>query len=174
MTPLDDALRSELKALYAAIDAEVAAAAPRCQISGRCCRFREYDHTLFVAEIEAALLLAEAPPPARPLDDDGASCPWQDAAGRCTARDARPSGCRVFFCDPSFAERMPVLAEAAVTRLKALADRHHRPWNYAPLHRHLRAAIDEPTPTSAPHMGMTESGVAAELPRAGREQAVDP
>lgn len=157
MRRLDDAVRAELKALYAALDAEVAAAAPRCDLSGRCCHFREYDHTLFVAEVEAALLREEAPPPVRALDD-GATCPWQDAAGRCTAREARPSGCRVFFCDPTFQDAMPELAERHITRLKELVQRHGWPWNYAPLHHHLQTPsepVDPPAvaspPTAHPH-----------------------
>ena len=73
--------RDALRALYAELDAEVAAARARsAELSGRCCRFAEYDHTLFLSAPEAALLLADAPPPSRPLDD-GATCPWQDARG---------------------------------------------------------------------------------------------
>ena len=39
----------------------------------------------------------------RPLDQ-GATCPWQDSRGHCTAREARPLGCRVYYCDPAFEE----------------------------------------------------------------------
>jgi hypothetical protein len=87
--------------------------------------------------VEAALLLDEAPPPVRPLDD-GATCPWQDEAGRCTARQVRPSGCRVFFCDSAYREAMPIIAERHLERLKALVRRRGLPWDYAPLHHHLR------------------------------------
>ena len=31
---------------------------PVCQLSGRCCRFKEYGHTLFVSTAEVRLLLA--------------------------------------------------------------------------------------------------------------------
>src|SRR5262249_44723991 len=79
--------REQLRALYAALDEAVAGFGPTCRLSGRCCRFAEYGHTLFLSAPEAELLLADAPPPARPLDD-GATCPWQDTLGRCTARDA--------------------------------------------------------------------------------------
>ena len=50
---------------------------PVCELSGRCCRFHEYGHTLFLPLPEAAVLIADAPPPGRDLDD-GDSCPWQD------------------------------------------------------------------------------------------------
>ena len=139
--PITDpaSFRDALRGLYQELDAEVAVIGPLCQLSGRCCRFTEYGHTLFVSAPEAALLVAEAPAPVRPLDD-GATCPWQDVHGRCTARDARPLGCRVYFCDPSFELHAAELSERYIGRLKQLVDAHDLPWNYAPLHRHLRQA----------------------------------
>jgi hypothetical protein len=83
--------------------------------------------------------MSDAPAPPRELDD-GHSCPWQDRKGRCTAREARPLGCRVFFCDPTFEKVAPELSEKFLNRLKDLADRHNWSWNYAPLHCHLRDA----------------------------------
>jgi hypothetical protein len=134
-----DRLRGPLTTLYAALDAAVAAFGPVCELSGRCCRFAEFDHTLFLSSVEAELLLADAPAPARALDD-GATCPWQDAAGRCTARGARPLGCRVFFCDPAYLPHAAGLSEEFLGRLKRLVEDLGLPWDYAPLHRHLHAA----------------------------------
>ncbi|MDB5350226.1 MAG: hypothetical protein JWN86_1473 [Planctomycetota bacterium] len=134
-----DRLRRELRVIYDDLAREVAEAGPVCELSGRCCRFAEYDHTLFLSAMEAEILTADAPPPSRPLDD-GASCPWQDHAGRCTAREARPLGCRVYFCEPSYQERSHELSERFLSRLKCLANELNRSWGYAPLHQHLRAA----------------------------------
>jgi Fe-S-cluster containining protein len=134
--------REALQGVYADVDAEVARQTPVCAISGRCCRFEEYGHTLFVSSPEFALLLADAPAPSRPLDD-GATCPWQDDRGRCSARGARPLGCRVYFCDPDFQEKAPEIAEAGIARLKRLVDEKGLPWDYAPLHRHLHRARDD-------------------------------
>lgn len=131
--------RDALQAIYAALDAEIARRAPVCQLSGRCCRFVEYDHTLFLTTAELGVLLADAPAPSRPLDD-GETCPWQDAQGRCTAREARPLGCRVYFCDPGYEGQAAELTETFLARLKELARTYGLPWNYAPLHHHLRAA----------------------------------
>jgi hypothetical protein len=128
--------QAELRELYAELDAAVARLAPVCLISGRCCRFEEYGHTLFLSLIEADYLVREAPQPPGVLDE-GRTCPWQDDRGRCTAREARPLGCRVFFCDPAYQDQAPVLSEQFIARLKRLAERHGLPWNYAPLHRHL-------------------------------------
>jgi Fe-S-cluster containining protein len=149
-----DHFREALQALYAELDAEIARLGPACALSGRCCRFEEYGHTLFLSAPEAALLVAEAPAPSRPLDE-GATCPWQDAEGRCTARAARPLGCRVYFCDPSYQPRAPELSERYISRLKRLVADHDEDWDYAPLHRHLRRFASEgvrfpPSPATPP------------------------
>jgi Fe-S-cluster containining protein len=142
-SPLDPStFREALQEVYADVDAEVARHSPVCAISGRCCRFEEYGHTLFVSAPEFELLLADAPAPVRPLDG-GATCPWQDDRGRCSAREARPLGCRVYFCDPSYQPIAPEIAEAGIARLKRLVDERGLPWNYAPLHRHLDRAAEE-------------------------------
>lgn len=140
-----DAMRAAVLAIYADLDAEVARRAPVCQLSGRCCRFKEYDHTLFLSAPELNVLLADAPPPVRPLDE-GSTCPWQDAQGRCTARNARPLGCRVYFCDPSYEGQAEELSEIFLGRLRRLADDYGQPWNYAPLHNHLRSAWSDRLP----------------------------
>jgi hypothetical protein len=142
-------IRDELRALYRELDLAVAMKGPVCQVSGRCCRFKDYGHTLFLSAPEALLLIADAPQPPGQIDN-GESCPWQDARGRCTAREARPLGCRVFFCDPSFETHAPELTEIFLARLKQLASRHDWPWNYAPLHHHLRQAQVDGRLTLAP------------------------
>jgi|SRR5579864_6130192 len=134
--------REDLYTLYADLDAAVARVGPVCRLSGRCCRFDEHGHTLFLSAPEFAILLADAPAPVRPLDE-GASCPWQDSLGRCIARDARPLGCRVYYCDPDFENQAPELSEQFITKLKQLAEKHGLPWSYAALHQHLHLAQQE-------------------------------
>jgi Fe-S-cluster containining protein len=143
-----DAYRADLRSIYEELDAEVSRLAPRCDLSGRCCRFEEYGHTLFVSTLEAALLVADAQPPSRELDS-GSTCPWQDSRGLCTARSARPLGCRIYFCDPSYQDHMSELSETFVRRLKSLADRRGLPWDYAPLHRQLSHALGARVPASS-------------------------
>ncbi len=133
-----------LRRLYDELDAAVAGHGPTCQLSGRCCRFQEFGHTLFLSAPEADYLLGNAPPPARPLDE-GSTCPWQDGRGHCTARDARPLGCRLYYCDPAYQDAIPELGEHFITRLKRLVDERGLRWDYAPLHRHLHAARDAGT-----------------------------
>jgi Fe-S-cluster containining protein len=131
--------RSELRQVYEELDAEIARLSPRCELSGRCCRFLEYEHTLFLSTIEADYLLRAAPPPVRELDD-GATCPWQNESGRCTAREGRPLGCRVYFCDPKYIEQAPELSERYLAKIKSITARGGLPWDYASLHRHLEGA----------------------------------
>jgi len=133
---VEPAWRVEIRALYEELDAQVARLGPVCELSGRCCRFQEYGHTLFVSAPEVRFLLCAAPGPHRPLDR-GETCPWQDHQGRCTARDARPLGCRVYYCDPSYQHAGHELSERFIGRLKQLTETHGLPWNYAPLHHHL-------------------------------------
>jgi len=140
--PLDpENFRDDLHAIYADLGADVAIAGPICALSGRCCRFEEFGHTLFLSEPEFTLLLADAPRPVRPLDN-GETCPWQDSRGRCTAHAARPLGCRVYFCDDSYESHAHDLSERHIQRLKQLVDARGLPWNYAPLHHHLRRAAE--------------------------------
>jgi Fe-S-cluster containining protein len=141
MSGADPGFFEGLQDLYADLATAIAAHAPVCQVSGRCCRFVEYDHTLFVSSLEVAWLLATGPAPVRPLDS-GQTCPWQDAQGRCTARDARPLGCRLYYCDPSFETAMQELAESFIRRLKRLHAEYGQPWDYRPLHGHLQSARD--------------------------------
>jgi hypothetical protein len=138
-------LLNSVLAVYREVDAIVAAAAPRCDASGRCCRFTEYGHTLFLSQFEADILLATAPPYRQPVTRD--ACPFQ-VENLCTAREERPLGCRIYFCDPNFQEQQQTITEAAVGKLKKLADAHNTGWRYAPLHVFLNEA-DRPQPTTA-------------------------
>lgn len=141
-SPIPEPAFTALLAIYAALDAEVARRGPRCQLSGRCCRFEEFGHTLFVSRIEAEMLVDQAPAPSRPLDA-GLTCPWQDAHGRCAARQARPLGCRAYFCDPAYEPTAHEVSEPHITKLKQLARDYDLPWSYQPLHHHLRRLREE-------------------------------
>jgi len=124
-------IRNLVLAIYAEADAAVAAAGPRCESSGRCCRFKEYGHTLFISQLEADVLLESAPPYAKPVSDE--FCPFQ-VGNLCTAREPRPLGCRVYFCDPAYQETGNQITETFLRRLKQLAEELGLGWRYAPLH----------------------------------------
>jgi hypothetical protein len=131
---MSEALRRQVLDLYREVDQAVAAAGPVCVASGRCCRFKEYGHTLFLSNLEAEVLLAGAPPYERPVSAD--FCPFQKDT-LCTAREQRPLGCRIYYCDPAYQETGNRLTEVYLHRLKALAQEHGLAWRYAPLHHFL-------------------------------------
>ena len=133
---MTDEVRKDVLAVYADADAAIAEARPRCDASGRCCRFTEYGHTLFISAFEAEILLERAPFYEQPVSRDG--CPFQ-IEGLCTARDSRPLGCRIYFCDPGYESRMSEITEDALAKLKRIADAHGTGWHYAPLHHFLNA-----------------------------------
>jgi len=128
-------LRSELLALYDDLAAEIAAAGPVCELSGRCCRFKEYGHTLFLSRPEADLLLEPGLPENAVVDESG--CPFQ-VQGLCTARERRPLGCRVYYCDRNYAGVGEALSERYIARLKKLHAESATAWEYRPLHDFLR------------------------------------
>ena len=108
--PIDPTRRSARPCvrLYAELDAGGRRATGRsAELSGRCCRFEEYGHTLFLSAPEAEMLLADAPPPVRPLDD-GADLPLAGRTGA-AAPPARPGpwAVGVYYCDHAYPGRDP-------------------------------------------------------------------
>lgn len=155
---MTDDVRREVLAVYADADAAVRQAGPRCDASGRCCRFKEYGHTLFISHFEAELLLETAPRYEKPVTSDG--CPFQ-VSGLCTARESRPLGCRIYFCDPTYEETGNRITEESIAKLKHVADAHATGWRYAPLHVFLNEAERPGTP---PADTMSSTGPRVALP----------
>lgn len=134
----DNSMRKGLLAIYAELESEIARAGPVCELSGRCCRFKEYGHTLFISGPEADLLLEQGLPDSATADEAG--CPFQ-VNGLCEARERRPFGCRVYYCDPNFAGKGELLSERYIARLKQLHEETGTRWVYRPLHRFLEEAL---------------------------------
>ena len=132
-------LREGLLEIYEALGVEVAAAGPVCDLSGRCCRFKEYGHRLYISRPEADLLLEQGLPPGASIDEAG--CPFQQG-NLCTARERRPLGCRVYYCDPKYAGRGEELSERFITQLKQLHAETETPWEYGPLHAFLAEHVE--------------------------------
>ena len=133
-----NSLRQGLLEIYDDLAVEISRAAPVCELSGRCCRFKEYGHTLFISRPEAELLLEQGLPAGATVDEAG--CPFQ-VGGLCTAREHRPLGCRAYYCDPNYAGVGEALSERYLSRLKQLHEATGTPWEYQPLHRFLEEAI---------------------------------
>jgi Fe-S-cluster containining protein len=126
----------ELEEVYADLERELSALRPKCELSGRCCRFKEFDHQLWTTGLELDYLLERhALPESIP---DGA-CPYQ-ADGLCGVRDRRMLGCRIFFCDPAYKAAMGPLYEKYHARIKAIHLRHEIAYRYDEVLKTLREA----------------------------------
>jgi Fe-S-cluster containining protein len=111
-----------------------ASASGQCRACGECCRFERFDHRLYVTPAELAWLLAVPPPqPAAPL-----RCPYQ-AGARCMARERRPLGCRIFFCDGGESDQY----EAVHAQVKDLHQKLRVPYAYVELSGALMQLIVE-------------------------------
>lgn len=86
--------------VYADLQQEIDARKPRCQASGRCCRFEEFGHRLYVTTVELAAFVSSLSAQARAGASASAGCPFQQA-NLCSVHAIRPFGCRIFFCDAS-------------------------------------------------------------------------
>ena len=126
---MEDPWKTDLAELYARVDEKVAAGGARCELSGRCCDFPTSDHVLYASGLEGDYAVAAvdgAIPPAA-----SGTCPWF-VDGLCGLRDGRPMGCRIYFCDPSWADEMTVVYETFHAELKQLHERHGRSYVYGP------------------------------------------
>ncbi|HUS48077.1 MAG TPA: hypothetical protein VM098_08155 [Phycisphaerae bacterium] len=122
------AFTAALRDIYARVDRAIARRKAPCRACGRCCRFDQLDHRLYVSPGELALLLLERPKrPIRP-----GRCPYQ--RGRlCTARGRRTLGCRAFFCNERMTDFSHELYEKWHTRIRRLHEKHRLPYLYAEL-----------------------------------------
>lgn len=142
----------ELEAVYRELDERLQH--DTCPASTECCRFAITGREPYVTSIEVALVeraiarkggpraLGKAPAPlgssevsSKPnvgkdkrhlavVDEE--PCPLLDAKGRCSVYDARPFGCRTFFCERAsrssgFSQRD---TNEFVRRIKDIASRH--------------------------------------------------
>jgi len=127
-----------LSELYARVDEVLAEARPRCEMSGRCCDFPTSDHQLWATDLESAHAL-ECAGGVVP-DAPSGLCPWH-VEGTCRLRDGRPLGCRLYFCDPSWADSMAAVYERFHAELKALHTGADIPYSYRP----FVEAVRDPT-----------------------------
>ena len=113
-------ITERMRAFYGEVDAEIASYRPTCWNRGDCCKFDAYGHNLFVTALEMIYFAQGKRDDRRTPRGDG-SCPYQ-VDGRCTAREHRPLGCRIFFCDPAAQGWQGPLYEAHQKRLKQLCE----------------------------------------------------
>lgn len=148
----DPAIAAELEAVFQIIADQVEARRPVCESSGRCCHFREYGHRLYVTGLEAAYALARAGRALAPGEVEAArargDCPFLNAK-QCTIHTVKPSGCRIYYCDPSAADWMPDLSERSLAMIRAIHDRHGVPYRYGEWNELLGRLVEERGPGKA-------------------------
>jgi Fe-S-cluster containining protein len=125
-------VREAVGAVYRDIARAIEQRKPVCVMSGRCCRFEEYGHRLYVTTMELACFvhdLKELGGPERSgLAVDG-GCRFQ-VGKRCGVHAIRPFGCRIFFCDSTAEEWQQSRYEEFHGRLKSLHDSLSVPYFY--------------------------------------------
>jgi Fe-S-cluster containining protein len=131
-------------ALYADVQRAIDARRPACAVSGRCCRFEEFGHRLFVTTVElAAFVAALEGTGRRPGGDpaaawDGTGCPFQSGK-LCGVHAIRPFGCRMFFCDATSTDWQNEAYEQFHARLKRMHEELNVPYFYVEWRAALRA-----------------------------------
>ena len=142
--------------VYATLADAIDIRRPICKTSGRCCRFEEFGHRLYVSTMELAKFVADrrlsenarplkteiAGDRALPLFDQakmqaGASaagsdkpgCPFQ-VDGLCGVHGIRPFGCRIFFCDETSTVWQNEVYEHLHGRLRKLHEELEVPYFY--------------------------------------------
>ncbi len=157
--------------ILAEADAEIAGLKPVCRASGRCCKFEVYGHRLYVTAAEMVhfdhVCVKSSPPgqienqkskitnpPAAGVslqqffaDAQPQGCPYQ-VGGLCTARDARPLGCRIYFCDENAQSWQNAIYEKYHARLRALHEQFGLPYRYLEWRQALRELADQVEPAA--------------------------
>jgi hypothetical protein len=158
-------------AVLAEADADIAARRPVCRSSGRCCHFEDYGHRMYVTRAELvhfAAVIEDSPRGAEAGQEHAAEpgepaaarqgargvslplffaqekpegCPYQ-AGGLCTAREARPLGCRVYFCDANAQSWQSAVYEKYHAKLQALHAAFGVPYEYIEWRAGLRQLMD--------------------------------
>jgi Fe-S-cluster containining protein len=123
---------SAVRELYDRLQAQVEERKPICVESGKCCRFEEYGHRLYVTTIELAAFVSQLQQiPAEPdrprslpiaTSPSPGGCPFQTGK-TCSVHPIRPFGCRIFYCDPTAVQWQQEKYEQFHSEMKELHER---------------------------------------------------
>ncbi|MEO0482480.1 MAG: hypothetical protein AAF138_02565 [Planctomycetota bacterium] len=131
-------VRDLLESVFTDVTAAITERRPVCEVSGRCCRFEEYGHRLYVSGLEAAYTLARLrdDTPRRIAEADvhlarqEGGCPFQ-IEGLCSVHEIKPVACRTYFCDPTAQDWHHDLTERCHERVRTIHELHALPYRYA-------------------------------------------
>ncbi len=122
---------SALRELYDELARELDPLRRPCEATGRCCRFAQSEHMLFVTGVERAYMNAAG----KSLNEDllkAGHCPFLDGP-LCGIREHRALGCRIFFCDRTFEEERNALYERFLIRIREIEVRFGLSHSYVPV-----------------------------------------
>ena len=131
-------VRGAVARVYGELGREIDARRPMCVSSGRCCRFEEYGHRLYVTTLELAAFVAGLDSQSAPSGWDGTGCPFQ-VAKLCSVHAIRPFGCRMFFCDATSTQWQNERYEQFHGQLKRLHEELNVPYLYVEWRQALAA-----------------------------------
>lgn len=122
-----------------------------CQASGRCCRFEEFGHRLYVTGLEIAWVVeqyrqsvCDAPDGlSQGLDASIGGCLFQ-IDRQCSIHRIRPLGCRIFFCTKSSDAWQHDLYEKKLAVLRHMHDELAIPYAYMEWRQGLSQALPYP------------------------------
>jgi len=129
------AIRAAVARVYENLQRQIDARKPLCTASGRCCRFEEFGHRLYVTTIELAAFVSQLAE--RPTNPNPGGCPFQ-IDGLCSVHTIRPFGCRVFFCDATSDEWQHQQYERFHAELKRLHEEFDVAYQYLEWREALR------------------------------------
>jgi Fe-S-cluster containining protein len=122
--------RQAVGRVYADLQQRIDERRPICVMSGRCCRFDEFGHRLYVTTAELAAFVAElAELKGAIAKPQVGGCAFQKGKV-CGVHAIRPMGCRVFFCDATATEWQRGVYEEFHRRLKELHGELSIPYAY--------------------------------------------
>lgn len=157
-------VRDAVARVYAELQREIDDRRPICSASGKCCRFEEYGHRLYVSTLELAAFVAGLPTKRHQLPEKAgslpvlatdnsrlatSSCPFQ-VDNLCSVHGIRPFGCRMFFCDPTATQWQNERYERFHAELKRLHEQLNVPYFYIEWRQALAALGLMPTASGAP------------------------
>lgn len=123
-------VRAAVESIYTHLQRQIDSRKPLCNTSGRCCRFDEFGHRLYVTTMELATFVYGLEMSTRDAQlSDSSGCPFQ-IQGLCSVHPIRPFGCRIFFCDASSAIWQQEQYERFHTQLKSLHEALNVPYRY--------------------------------------------
>jgi hypothetical protein len=125
----------KVKKIYDWLDSQLADVADKCGACGNCCDFENFGHKLFITSPELLYFKINVKD-LKPMPIG--VCPYMQD-NKCTAREFRFAGCRIFFCkaDKEFQNK---LSERAIKYFKQICDNEQLPYRYVD----LATALNDP------------------------------